>query len=367
MASLAALLRRCLPPLNFITLHYAYFVAVCLAASVVFYCSSDPAWSISYTDSLFLVVSAMTEAGLNTVNLSQMTTWQQVLLWLLILAGGSVWVSMWTVLARRTVFARRYGHVVTAETTQGQILAARPPDTAHRATLHRLLARGRSTDAQQFGPLSREEREHLGRVEYRALGVLAVLVPLYLVLWQVLGSVGLGAWLSRHRADVPRRNGIGPWWLGVFNAVSAFNNSGMSLLDANMVPFQDAHYLLLTMGLLILAGNTAYPVFLRLAVWALLRLADRATPAHVLADWKDTLLFILRYPRRVYTNLFPARATWWLVFMLVLLNSLDWMAFELLNLGNPTVETIPLGSRIVDGLFQALGASPLARTGTYTT
>ena len=24
-------------------------------------------------------------------------------------------------------------------------------------------------------------------------------------------------------------------WLGAFNAVSAFNNSGMSLLDANMV------------------------------------------------------------------------------------------------------------------------------------
>jgi Trk-type K+ transport system membrane component len=62
-------------------------------------------------------------------------------------------------------------------------------------------------------------------------------------------------------------------WLGVFNAVSAFNNSGMSLLDANLVfaclflkhletnglqiPFQTSLYTLLTMGLLILAGNTA--------------------------------------------------------------------------------------------------------------
>jgi Trk-type K+ transport system membrane component len=26
-------------------------------------------------------------------------------------------------------------------------------------------------------------------------------------------------------------------WLGIFNGVSAFNNSGMSLLDANMVGF----------------------------------------------------------------------------------------------------------------------------------
>lgn len=27
----------------------------------------------------------------------------------------------------------------------------------------------------------------------------------------------------------------GDRWLGIFNGVSAFNNSGMSLLDANMV------------------------------------------------------------------------------------------------------------------------------------
>jgi Trk-type K+ transport system membrane component len=31
-------------------------------------------------------------------------------------------------------------------------------------------------------------------------------------------------------------------WLGVFNGVSAFNNSGMSLLDANMVLTLDASF-----------------------------------------------------------------------------------------------------------------------------
>lgn len=57
--------RPFLPPLNFITIHYAYFIVVPLVASVVFWGSSDPSFSISYVDSLFLVVSAMTEAGLN--------------------------------------------------------------------------------------------------------------------------------------------------------------------------------------------------------------------------------------------------------------------------------------------------------------
>lgn len=32
---------------------------------------------MQYTDALFLVVSAMTEAGLNTVNLSTLSTFQQ--------------------------------------------------------------------------------------------------------------------------------------------------------------------------------------------------------------------------------------------------------------------------------------------------
>lgn len=95
--------------------------------------------------------------------------------------------------------------------------------------------------------LSRAEREHLGGVR---ITLLAWVVPIYFVLWQWLGAIGLGAWIAGHMASTARENGIAPWyislvleltqlmvvrWLGVFNRVSAFNNSGMSFLDANMV------------------------------------------------------------------------------------------------------------------------------------
>jgi hypothetical protein len=75
-----------LPPLNFITLHYIYFLTTCLITSLIFYgCGSGgEKGGIGYTDCVFLVVSAMTEAGLNTVNLSMMSTGQQVVLWVLI-------------------------------------------------------------------------------------------------------------------------------------------------------------------------------------------------------------------------------------------------------------------------------------------
>lgn len=64
-------LANLLPPLNFLTLHHAYFIFMGLLWSVVFWGSSSPAHSVSYTDSLFLCVSAMTGAGLNTVCLSE--------------------------------------------------------------------------------------------------------------------------------------------------------------------------------------------------------------------------------------------------------------------------------------------------------
>lgn len=468
-------LRAFLPPLNFITLHYAYFVVVTLVTSLIFWGLSDPASSISYVDSLFLTVSAMTEAGLNTVNLSQMTTGQQTLLFLLILFGGAIWVSIWTVVFRLRVFEKRFQDVVRAEkerrekskrpsssysltlpffrtstllkakseppvdgimagmgsmartrsldvpTANGVISMSKdahdeegegrkPPNWAspngritfadespvvlgkdvlprtNSAYTNEMRPRKRSVDPTaggggddgsrekdetanihsfiskktvgrngQFHDLTSEEREQLGGCEYRALKVLAVVVPLYFVLWQLLGCISLAAWIARNKPEAATSNGLGPIWVGIFFGVSAFNNSGMALLDANVIPFQNSYFVLIVMGAMILAGNTAYPIFLRFIFWSTLKVLNLVTEDEILRDFKDTLQFILKYPRRVYTNMFPARQTWWLLFMVALLNAIDWIGFELLNLGNPVIEAIPVGSRIIDGLFQGLG------------
>ncbi|KAK1510108.1 cation transporter [Colletotrichum abscissum] len=400
-------LRALLPPLNFITLHYAYFIGTTLLASAIFYASSNPHGSISYVDSLFLVISAMTEAGLNTVNLSEITMWQQVMLWLLIIIGSSVWVSIWTVMARKHVFEkslrvvaraqkegsrhdcglpasnnsvaaaqekgaasgtglidvdtssqpRTVGNNITIGTT-GNITHRSTPSTLSDKTPTRpwlsFLSASKEGRNSQFHSLTGPERSRLGGLEYRALHLLSIVVPLYSVLWQLLGSLALGAWIANKMPTVATSNGANPWWAGIFFAVSAFNNSGMSLLDANVVPFQQAYFVLITMGLLILAGNTAYPLFLRLIFWAALKTLRATTTEEKLAELKSTLKFILKYPRRVYTNLFPSRPTWWLLFMVLMTNGIDWMAFEVLNIGNPVIEAIPAGARVLDGLFQAL-------------
>ena len=57
----------------------------------------------------------MTEAGLNTVNLSQLNTFQQFILFLLILLGSAIWVSIAVVHVRRKAFERRFKNIVEQE------------------------------------------------------------------------------------------------------------------------------------------------------------------------------------------------------------------------------------------------------------
>lgn len=522
-------LRNQLPPLNFITLHYGYFIATCLATALIFWGSSTPFQSVSFTDSLFLTISAMSEAGLNTVNLSTLNTFQQFLLFLLIMLGSAIWVSGFIVQVRRKAFETRFEVIAKQKAERARSRsrgrrartwnssrrstdlqrndeeAARekekdkenvkpesnssatasdekdaeesrqamdqldhdsnferqltPParrggpemnalgttafsdseeETPHSAapgitfrgdtrfppstqsagppqaprqrggsaffTMQGVGARpGSSRDFasptragpgvsferaytlrheksegeigkhfhsaggwiarnSQFHGLTAQEREKLGGCEYRAVSLLAWLVPLYFVLWQLLGCLGCAAWVAYNASDAARQNGLNPWWVGAFNAVSAFNNSGMSLLDANMTAFQSSDYMLITMSLLILAGNTCYPVFLRWIVWALLQGAaymrtTRTNSAVWVEFWDEqarTLQFLLDHPRRCYTNMFPAQHTWWLLLSVITLNGIDWAAFEILNIDNAALNSgLPTNVRVIDGLFQA--------------
>lgn len=358
-----------LPPANFITLHYAYFIGTCLLASLIFWGSSTPARSISYTDSLFLTVSAMSLAGLNTVNLSQMNTWQQIILFFLIMLGSTIFVSFGVLQVRQKAFERRFKAIVeeqrrlkrarsnlkraisfplslstkkntsqpgpgkdgvfgrgsiikndtapvgaddvpvrnpgdhpraeqlssnrpklqlrtieegkpcsTSDDSHPEIQPASPvqdgenlkspvpgirnrisfasPTSPLRERPHKRVFTFQGIGARQdllnhpirtelrpedvpptpmrqptssgkahqfaypgfigrnsqFSSLSLAEREQLGGVEFRAIEVLAVVVPLYFVLWQFLGALGLGAYIAHNRRDVAEVNGLNPWY-----------------------------------------------------------------------------------------------------------------------------------------------------------
>ncbi|KAH7000036.1 cation transport protein-domain-containing protein [Ilyonectria destructans] len=488
LASLVSTVRAGVPPINYITIHYAYFILGSLLFSVILWGSSNTRNNIEFVDCMFLVVSSFTNTGLNSVDLSTLTTWQQVLLWILFIIGSVIWVSFWTVLARKHAFEKRFEDIVeterdsrkrraavkqtpafrqffnfdkfkTSPPATGGILpglgtrqrvsekieeavddpndllsvgidARRtvscpeesiPSDTEENPSRTTTLAseadissrdhirfaesfgrrperRGSASIYQhdnqetnrdtrrpstadstgsdqsedfllhwkkilgnhnvgrrgQFYDLTSDEREALGGCEYRALKILAVTVPMYGFLWQFLGAVALGAWIAINNPTAARDYGANPWWSGIFLSVSAFNNAGMSVIDAGMTVFQGSYFVLVVVGLLILAGNTAYPLFLRFILWLMLKTLQLAKGSSTYGPWQETVEFILKYPRRVYTTLFPSQATWWLLLILLLINTIDWVAFEVLNIGNPTVEALPMADRIFAGWFQAI-------------
>ncbi|OAP65026.1 hypothetical protein AYL99_00998 [Fonsecaea erecta] len=491
----AALFRRhalaALSEFSFINWHYLYFIVTCLVSSLIFWGSSTPARSVSYVDSLFLCVSAMTEAGLNTVNLSELNTWQQIMLFFLIIIGSAIFVSSSILHIRKRAFEKKFAELAErrrrhlhrprtltfslsrrdhvhdndrdAAVASGAVRGRAMPDSIKeekqrslsrsrerqelegpQAGVRRNSTPGRTSSDQiashirfktqnppgehaeawprnirhgasffegrgvgarrlnnhprntqpfefpdavpesaieddlapsrplanklnkyldtlhgymgrnsQFYHLSERERKMLGGIEYDAIRLLSWLVPTYFVLFQLFGALGVGAWLTANRPNMTRKNGLNPFWTGAFFAVSAFNNSGMALLDANAVALNRSYYCLLTLSLLILAGNTLFPPFLRGILWTFKKLIPEDSPSPAWQRRRRTIQFCLDHPRRVYTNLFPSAATWWLVASVVVLNTVDWVAFELLNIGNQVVDSLPTGFRIVAGLFQA--------------
>jgi Trk-type K+ transport system membrane component len=142
------------------------------------------------------------------------------------------------------------------------------------------------------------------------------------------------------------KNGINAWWWGAFNSISSFANSGMSLLDANMVPFQvRGSPVVVIQGVLILAGNSAFPLFLQ-AILLCMKRIGRGEKAGI---------SVLLGPkgRRVFPYMFNRRETLWLWAMLCLLNGIDWVAFEVAASTDPHLRHLSIPHRLLCGLFQA--------------
>ncbi|KAK4054900.1 hypothetical protein OIV83_000824 [Microbotryomycetes sp. JL201] len=199
----------------------------------------------------------------------------------------------------------------------------------------------------KFHNLTEAQQEELGGVEYRALKVLLKIVVGYWALVQLLSVLIISPWLTYSGTYEPVFDAqpVNPTWYSFFQVFSAFSNTGMSLLDSSMIPFQRGYLLIIVVSYLILAGNTAFPIFLRLCIWILSKVVPRNSQT------RETLQFLLDHPRRCFIYLFPQ--TWFLVFVLVILNSIDWVAFLVLDIGNPVIDAIPVGTRIIDGLMQS--------------
>lgn len=203
-----------------------------------------------------------------------------------------------------------------------------------------------------FQSLTDEQLEELGGVEFRALTALLWIVGVYHISAQLFAFTIIAPYISTDKWKtnfVPpqQHRPIVPAWFSLFQVVTAYTNAGMSLVDQSMIPFQRAYPMIFAMMFVIFAGNTAFPIFLRFSVWILTKLVPRNSQLY------ETLRFLLDHPRRCFIYLFPSHQTWFLLTVLIIMTTTDWFFFLILDLGNPVIGSIPVGVRVLDGLFQA--------------
>ncbi|KAI1640917.1 cation transport protein-domain-containing protein [Biscogniauxia mediterranea] len=201
-----------------------------------------------------------------------------------------------------------------------------------------------------FLDMTEEQREELGGIEYRSLKTLAVVLTIYFWGYHIFGIITLVPWIVHNNPQyggVVDRAGVARVWWGFFTANSAFMDVGFTLTADSMNSFNTAVFPLLIMSFLIILGNTGFPIMLRFMIWLTSLFAPRGSGL-----WEE-LRFLLDHPRRCFTLLFPANATWWLFFILVALNGIDLILFIILDLGSGAVAQLPLHTRFLDGWFQA--------------
>ncbi|WWD17950.1 hypothetical protein CI109_102395 [Kwoniella shandongensis] len=197
----------------------------------------------------------------------------------------------------------------------------------------------------RFTGLTQDQMDELGGVEYRALRVLLYIVVGYFVFFQLAGFIIMAPYIAAgNRYDnvfneQPRHVRI-PWF-ALFQSVSAFSNTGMSLCDTSMIPFQRAYVMIVVLIILIFAGNTAFPIFLRCTVWVCYKLVPESSRA------RESLKFLLDHPRRCFVYLFPSTQTWFLGLVMI------GLTFLVLDIGTPSIMAIPVGPRIAAAFLQS--------------
>lgn len=94
--------------LNFITIHYLYILSVTIIGSILLY----PAGGLAYIDALFFASGSATQSGLNTVNINDLCTYQQVVFYTLGMICTPIFINTFVVFVRLYWFERRFQNVV---------------------------------------------------------------------------------------------------------------------------------------------------------------------------------------------------------------------------------------------------------------
>ncbi|KAJ5554609.1 hypothetical protein N7513_004568 [Penicillium frequentans] len=91
------------PPLDFLTLHYAWIITLSVLSLAIIY----PYGNLRAVDAYFFGASASTESGLNTIDVKVLKTYQQVYIYLIPILGNFGFINIIVVIVRLRWFKKR--------------------------------------------------------------------------------------------------------------------------------------------------------------------------------------------------------------------------------------------------------------------
>ena len=301
-----------------------YYVVTCLIFGIVISVMDG----ISYMDGVFMATSAMTGSGLSTVPMSRLSAGTFMILGVLMMIGCAPFMLMPVILYRRHCIGE---------------------------AIMKIDALRRQKVLPKESELTRLEKNIVK--DYRqvddALGVLGMIIVVYYIGFIAMG-IGL-LFLALHLQPLQQElkdRGFSYFDNATFLAVSAFANAGITITSDNLIGMSHNPCAYIVLTWLIIAGNTAIPVFLRTIVSTIVYVESRfvslwiPSTEHVVINdpngvrpqrtalvessrgkYRRSLQFILDHPRRLTTHMFSHLQTKVLTGMILSLVILQYVFF----------------------------------------
>jgi Trk-type K+ transport system membrane component len=311
-------------------IQFFYFIIIDLFGSLLLMVlhPTDPNFKPRFVDMFFLSTSSLTVSGLSTVTMERLSSSQIVVTTLLMLVGGEVFVSMLSVFCR------------TSKPSVSELTVSRVNSVSIELETIDSIS---TIDRIESGTDISVKDSSQSSLKYLGLVILA-----YWVFFHVTGFIACLVYVSiiSSSKEVLRGKGINLGLFAFATTVSSFANGGLIATNENMAIFVKNSGLLLFEVVLILAGNTLFPLFLRGAIWIL---------GHFVKN--EEIECMLKTPKEIkFVHLLTNLGTFFrsitvlglITFMITLFCSMDWR--------HPVFDGLNSYQKIVSALFMAVNA-----------
>jgi Trk-type K+ transport system membrane component len=296
--------------------------------------------NLNWRDAVFTASSALTGAGLATVPMGRLSRWSFVYTALLMVVGCPAFMLFPTLFYRRACFEK-----INKEMIQ---------DFRKR------------TSPLPYQKLKIIKEYYL---IYESLCLITYIVLLYLLLWLFFGILFVWITLQIQPLSIELQDrGFSYSDSAMYLALSAFGNCGMTMTSNSLMDMPDNPACYFILSIIILAGNTMFPIFLRYLIELLLYLDvkfdlfgstktknrfSHKTPYNYSFSTRVVLTYILNNPREIITHLFTDHQTKVLCCMVFSLIFIQYFFF-LISINRNLTRKYSLGRLIGIGYFQTM-------------